>query len=82
MTNNVYTLYNRLSSRYGDVFAFPTDAFAVRTLMADGSVIQKHPDDYELWFMGTSDIENGTIEILPRKLIPWNVSTPVETEAK
>lgn len=83
MTNTIYTLYNRLSCRYGDVFAFPTDGFAVRSLMQEGqSIIAKHPEDYELWKVGSCDVETGEIALLPsRKLVAWVSSSPVETKA-
>lgn len=81
MTNNVYVLYNRLSCRYGDVMAFPTDGFAVRALTQEGSVIAKSPNDYELWRCGTCDIETGKFELTERKLVPWVSSSPVESKS-
>ena len=32
MKNNLYTIYNKLSLRYGEVMTYPTDAFASMTI--------------------------------------------------
>lgn len=59
MTNNIYTLYNVLSCRYGDVMAYPSDGFAVKRI---SEVIKGDArKEYELCRVGTIDIDTGTV---------------------
>lgn len=58
MTNNIYTIYNKKSGRYGDVMTFPTDDFAVSQISKFNGISE---DEHELCRVGTIDIETGII---------------------
>ena len=61
MVNNVYSIYNTLSRRYGDVVAYPSDAFASRRLK---EVFTDKPEllsELELCRIGTLDIDSGVL---------------------
>ena len=63
MKNNLYTLYNKLSLRYGDVRTFPTDAFASMTISKLLSNPQSDIDlsEIEVCRVGSIDIETGVV---------------------
>ncbi|QCS36792.1 hypothetical protein [Tortoise microvirus 104] len=61
MHNNIYIIYNVLSKRYGDVVAYPSDAFAARRL---SEVYKDHPEhlkEMELCRIGSVSIETGVV---------------------
>lgn len=61
MTNNVYVIYNNLSRRYGDVMAYPSDAYASQRM---AEIIQRGAMPYketELCRVGTVDVDSGVI---------------------
>ncbi|QCS36540.1 hypothetical protein [Capybara microvirus Cap3_SP_446] len=62
MVNNLYTIYDTLSQRYGSVVAFASDGMALfsiaQSYQASGEVL----DRYELCRVGTVDIETGVVE--------------------
>lgn len=59
MTNNLYTLYNKRSQRYGNVMTFPNDDFAINEMSKAPNGITD--DEYELCRIGTIDIESGIV---------------------
>lgn len=62
MQNNLYSVYNRLSLRYGDVFASPTDATASREFSTRlNSSPHLIADDYEVCRVGSIDIDSGRV---------------------
>lgn len=67
MKNNVYTLYNRLSNRYGQIFSFPSDGFALARLVESGI----RTDEEELCRIGTVSIETGVVEPCEPVRIAW-----------
>lgn len=65
MTNGLYCLYNKLSLRYGDVVAYPSDGFAsarVNDMAKRGAFVLA---ETELVKVGDIDIENGVLTALP-----------------
>lgn len=68
MENNVYVLYNKLSQRYGDVVAYPTDAFALARLQ---QTLRGQLSEYELCKIGSISVETGTIKPQPPLRINW-----------
>lgn len=83
MENGIFCLFNRLSCRYGDVMAFPTDGFALRrvTEMFDTGKLG-NIDEFILYRLGRVDIKTGTIDAsVPPVAIPWSIDLPTETEA-
>lgn len=72
MKNNVFTLYNKLANRYGDVFCFASDGLAVARVQPElkraGTL-----EENELCRIGTIDIETG--ELVPQSpiRIAWSV---------
>lgn len=81
MKNNLYVLLNNLSGRYGDVYAFPTDAFAVSrltTYLRDGQKVDLK--EFSLFRSGTVDITTGVIEGTPLTPIPWQITEDIEKE--
>lgn len=77
MKNCVFVLYNKLSQRYGDVFCYPTEAFAVNALCKglDSSKLEEH----ELCLIGKIDISSGMLETFPPVRVPLKIesTTPV-----
>lgn len=64
MTNGLYCLYNKLSRRYGDVVAYPSDGFAsarVTDMAKRGAFVLS---ETELVKIGDIDIENGVVNAL------------------
>lgn len=65
MVNKIYSLYNRLSKRYGDVVAYPTDAYAAHEV---SFLLSKNPNmssEVSLYCVGEIDISNGTVTPIP-----------------
>lgn len=63
MKNNLYTLYNKLSLRYGEVRVFPTDSFASMAISKVASDPQANLDlsEIDVCRIGSIDIETGVI---------------------
>lgn len=59
MTNNIYTLYNKHSQRYGSVMNFPNDDFAINEMSKGLNGI--NDEEYELCRIGSIDIESGVV---------------------
>ena len=72
MKNNLYTLYNKLSLRYGEVMTYPTDAFATMAISKIASNPQANLDlsEIEVCRIGSIDIETGVItpEVAPVRI--------------
>ena len=72
MKNNLYTIYNKLSLRYGEVKAFPTDAFASMAFSKIASNPQADLDlsEIDVCRIGSIDIETGVItpEVAPVRI--------------
>lgn len=70
MENNVYVVYNTLSKRYGDVCAYPTDAFALARLQP---VLSRNGDlkEFELCRVGVVDVESGVLTPSNPVRIAW-----------
>ena len=72
MKNNLYTIYNKLSLRYGEVMTYPTDAFASMAI----SKIVSNPkceldlNEIDVCRVGSIDIETGVItpEVAPIRI--------------
>lgn len=77
MTVNVYCLQNTLTGLYGEMFAFPTDAFAVsrvgKTLKQDGV---DYTTENNLIRLATLDIETAELTPTGVNLIPWAATSP------
>lgn len=71
MKNNVYVVYNTLSKRYGDVVAYPSDAFALARLQPVLSSGQNKLSEYELCRVGVIDVETGVLESTPAVRVAW-----------
>lgn len=82
MKNQIYLLHNRLTCRFGSIFSFPTDAYAVKVLTQQLNENHLSLDEYTLYNVGSYDISTGFVDTSELRVIPWNVSTPLETEAK
>lgn len=85
MQNKIYTLYNKLSQRYGEVFATASDALAERTAHKSLETIRENLNDFELCRVGSIDIENGTVTTEPPIRIKWEQKNEMpirETEFK
>lgn len=74
MINNVYTIYNKKSCRYGDVMAFPTDDFAIARIKEFNGIKE---DEHELCRIGTIDIESGVLSTINPIRIPFNLELNV-----
>lgn len=72
MKNNLYTLYNKLSLRYGEVKAFPTDSFASMAFSKIASNPQSELDlsEIDVCRIGSIDIETGVVtpEVAPVRI--------------
>lgn len=86
MCNNVYSLYNKLSCRYGDVVSFPSDGYALARVMENPN-LKSHINEFELCRIGSVSVETGVITPcgvvriafpdIPEKL-PVNESNPAD----
>lgn len=74
MTNNIYTIYNKKSGRYGDVLTFPTDDYAVNQISKFNGISE---DEHELCRVGTIDIETGVICSEAPVRVPFTISSDV-----
>lgn len=65
----LFSIYDKKSEGYKPPFAVPTIGEAERAFLdacnTEGSDLQKHPDDYQLYFVGEFDFSSG--EITPLK---------------
>ena len=72
MKNNLYTLYNKLSLRYGEVMTYPTDSFCSMAISKIASNPQNNVDlsEIEICRIGSIDIETGVItpEVAPIRI--------------
>lgn len=61
----LYSIYDRGSESYNQLFQQPTDAAAIRIIkneMAQGdSMLAKHATDFELWRLAEFNQETGAI---------------------
>lgn len=66
MTNNLYSIYDKKASIYGDVFTSINNATAIRRfneLVEDKSTtVHMFPSDFSLVHLGTCDTETAVIE--------------------
>lgn len=77
MTNQIYTFYNRLSKRYGDCFAYPSDEFCqarINELVQAGKVSL---DEIEICRIGAYDIETGVIS----PIAPVRIDVPLKPKS-
>lgn len=70
MKNNLYAFYNKLSCRYGDVVAYPSDGYAVARVRELFSRNALPADEIELCYVGTIDIDTGEVMSLPPVRVP------------
>lgn len=78
MVNKIYSLYNRLSKRYGDVVAYPTDAYASHEV---SFLLSKNPNmasEISLYCIGEVDISNGTVSPIPPYEIELSTQNTVD----
>ncbi len=82
MENQIYLLFNRLTCRYGSIFSFPTDAFAVKFMQQQLLDSKMSLDEHILYNVGSYDIASGKVSVSDPRSISWNIQSPIETEAK
>lgn len=71
MKNNLYVLYNTLSCRYGDVMAYPSDAFCVaRMVDAEGKGFVTRSET-EICRVGSIDVETGVVDTINPVRLAW-----------
>ena len=72
MKNNLYTLYNKLSLRYGEVMTYPTDAFASAMVSKIAANPKNNFDlnEIDVCRIGSVDVETGVItpEVAPVRI--------------
>ena len=63
MKNNLYTVYNKLSLRYGEVMTYPTDAFASMAIskLVSNPKCELDLSEIDVCRIGSIDIETGVI---------------------
>lgn len=70
MKRDVCAVFDRASQLFGQPIVVPSTGVAIRsfqdevTRKAEDNAMAKHPDDYELFHLGTYDDERGTFEPL------------------
>lgn len=76
MENVCFTFYNRLSRRYGDVFCYPTEEFALARIaeMLKNSQSPINASEVELCKIGTIDVDTG---VLSPMTAPVRLEMPV-----
>lgn len=78
MKNNVYTLYNKLSARYGDVVVFATDGLALARLSQNLPKSGANLEELEVCRIGSIDIESGELIACSPVRLPWSLPVAVE----
>lgn len=73
MTNKVYTIYNKLSQRYGEVVCFASDNMALRRICTS-PLYKAALDEIEVCRVGSIDIETGILIAEP----PIRIAIPDE----
>ena len=71
MENNVYVVYNTLSKHYGDVMAYPSDAYALARLQPVLSSNGSKLSEFELCRVGRIDVESGVLTPSNPVRIAW-----------
>lgn len=65
MKQRLYSIFDKATGAYAAPFAQPTNAGAIRAIKMDmqdkNSMLGQHPSDYELWYVGDFDTEDGKI---------------------
>lgn len=81
----VYSLFDRKLRQYGSLVLERND-FAVQRAIADGvkgapdSLIGKHPEDFDLVYLGEFDQDTGALQYLVSPALVVNVAELVWTE--
>lgn len=61
----IFSIFDKKSEGYKPPFACPTIGQAERSFLdacnEEGTDLHKHPEDYQLWMVGTFDIYSGEI---------------------
>lgn len=83
MTNNIYSIFNRLSNRYGECVSFASDSIAVKRI-ANNGLYRDILDEIEVCRVGKIDIENGLVtpEAAPIRVAIPDEYLPVKPAAK
>jgi hypothetical protein len=93
MKNNLYVVYDNVGRRYGQVYAYPSDGYALlelRPLVAvrdkqTGAVLEKESipqfSRYVLCRVGEIDIESGTVSPQSPVRLSWSDTPYLETKA-
>ena len=71
MTNNLYSIHNTLSARFGDVVAYPSDGYALARIQ---SAFKAHGDsltEFQVFNVGSIDIETGVVVPCSPRPLPW-----------
>lgn len=76
MKNNIYCLYNTLSKRYGDVFAYPSDGMAEKRTRQYIASTQQDLNEFELCRIGSIDLESGINTPCGTIRIAWSEVQP------
>ena len=77
MTNQIYTFYNRLSKRYGDCFAYPSDEFCQARISELVQADKVNPGEVEICRIGEYDIQSGMIT----PIAPVRIDIPLKPNA-
>lgn len=75
MTNKIYTIYNNLSKRYGNVFPAASDGMAEKNTRLFLKSQNEDLSELELIRIGAIDVETGKVTVEEgRVVIAWNES--------
>lgn len=59
MTNNIYVIYNKMTKRYGDCVAYPTDEYCQYVTKNTIKAGKYDPEMCEMCRIGAIDIDTG-----------------------
>jgi len=73
---NLYAIRDIKADAFASPFHIQNDGMAVRAAsdvaLDTNSLLNKHPSDYEVWFLGSFDESTGIITSSPRHLVGVN----------
>lgn len=82
MNYQIFTIYDRVATRYSELVLHPNQASAERWFNQVMEKSQFRPSDFDLIFLGSYDIETGEIVPLPKPLLVTSGIDPQVQEAK
>lgn len=75
MINYLYAMFNTLACRFGDVFTFPSDAFAIARINDMFNIPNSpyHKSENVIYKVGSIDLATGLVEPITPIAVPFDI---------